>query len=56
MLHGLAVDLLECGADIRTVQEVLGHASVMTTMIYTRVSNKHLEEGYGRRMSLQTTA
>jgi site-specific recombinase XerD len=40
--HGAATRLLECGADIRTVQEFLGHASLNTTSVYLKVRPERL--------------
>lgn len=44
--HNTATTMLDNGADLRHIQEMLGHASILTTQLYTHVSRKKLSEVY----------
>ena len=44
--HSFATHMIECGADIRSVQELLGHENVITTEIYTHIANNFIKDNY----------
>ena len=53
--HGFATGLLESGADLRSIQKLLGHSSIETTQVYTSLKSKHLKDTIQKHHPLSQT-
>ena len=52
--HSFATHMIECGADIRSVQELLGHENIITTEIYTHLANSFVKDSYNEYFNRST--
>ena len=52
--HSFATHMIECGVDIRSVQELLGHENVVTTEIYTHLANNFIKDSYNEYFNRST--
>lgn len=52
--HSFATHMIECGADIRSVQELLGHENIVTTEVYTHLANNFIKDSYNEYFNRST--
>ena len=52
--HSFATHMIECGADIRSVQELLGHENIVTTEVYTHLANNFIKNNYNEYFNRST--